>query len=243
MTPLAWLTIAGFAMATIALVGSATLLLSEQTLRRLLLPLVAFASGALLGGAWFHLLPAALDVLPGYDRVFLWTAVGFTSFLLLEQFLNLYHGRHPRTIRPRAWLILVADGVHNYVGGLAVGGAFLVDVRLGWTAWLVAAAHEVPQELGDFGVLVQGGFPPRRALSFNFLSGLTFLAGSLTAWAAAFVGDVGFLLPLAAGNFTYIAAVDLVPEITPQRNLRTSLLHFAAFAVGLGLLAALRLAE
>ena len=115
-----------------------------------------------------------------------------------------------------------------------------MDVRLGWTAWLVAAAHEVPQELGDFGVLVHGGFRPRRALLFNFLSGLTFLLGGLIAWAASFAGNVAFLLPLAAGNFMYIAAADLIPEIVPQRELRTSLLHFAAFVAGLSLLGALR---
>jgi zinc and cadmium transporter len=111
------------------------------------------------------------------------------------------------------YLILIADGVHNFIGGLAVAGAFLIDVRVGIRTWLAAAAHEVPQELGDFGIVIHGGWNKGKALLYNFLSALTFLLGGIIAYSASFALDVTFLLPFAAGNFIYIAAADLIPEI------------------------------
>jgi len=135
---------------------------------------------------------------------------------------------------------LIADALHNFVGGMFVAASFLVNVPLGLTAWLVAAAHEVPQELGDFGVLVHGGWEKRRALLFNFLSGLTFLAGGIVAYLASAQIDVDFLVPFAAGNFLYIGAADLIPEIKKSHDLKKNLIHFVAFSVGLGLLLAVR---
>jgi zinc and cadmium transporter len=137
--------------------------------------------------------------------------------------------------------VLIGDGVHNFLGGLAVAGAFIADVRLGIGTWLAAAAHEVPQELGHFGVLVHGGWRKGQALLFNVLSALTFLVGGLVAYFASFRVDVTFLLPLAAGNFIYIAASDLVPEVNKDHGLRLNLLHFTALLMGIGLLYALRL--
>lgn len=243
MPVLLWILIAGGLMSCIALVGSVTLLLKPATLDRIVLPLVAFSAGSLLGGAFFHMIPAAVG--PGAEQgaVYAWVLVGFTVFLCLEQFLHWHHcsnkfsEHHPR---PLSALILIADGLHNLIGGLAVGGAFVADVRLGITAWLVAAAHEVPQELGDFGVLIHGGMRRGAALLFNFLSALTFLAGGLLAYAVSFRLDVGFLIPFAAGNFIYIAASDLVPEIKRHRGGGADAVHFLSFAAGLLLLWGLR---
>jgi zinc and cadmium transporter len=99
-------------------------------------------------------------------------------------------------------------------------------VRVGIAAWLAAAAHEVPQELGDFAVLVHGGWRRGQALLFNFASGLMFLLGSLVTYALSFSFDVWFLVPIAAGNFIYIGATDLVPELTGHRNLAGNALHW-----------------
>jgi zinc and cadmium transporter len=104
------------------------------------------------------------------------------------------------------------------------------------TAWLAAAAHEVPQELGDFGVLVHGGWSKARALTFNLLSGLTFLAGGLLTYALSFAVDVAYLIPFAAGNFLYIAAADLVPEVNRHPSLAANVLHMLSFLVGAGLM-------
>jgi zinc and cadmium transporter len=225
-------------MSALALVGSVTLVLEARTLERLLLPLVAFAAGSLLGGAFLHMLPAATRAFADDSTVFVWTMAGFTLFFVLEQFLHWHHCHHARAAckEPLTYLILIADGLHNFLGGLAVGGAILIDVRIGLVAWLAAAAHEVPQELGDFAVLVHGGWRQGRALVFNFLSGLTFLLGGILAYLASFHVDVAFLVPFAAGNFIYIGASDLVPEVNRHDRSGVNALHFAAFAAGVGLL-------
>lgn len=156
---LLWIAASGLAMSVIALVGAVTLVLKENTLQRLILPLVAFAAGALLGGAFFHMLPAALEAGGRPLGVFGWTAAGFTAFLFLEQVLNWHHCHRSAADhkQPLTYLVLAADALHNLIGGLSVGAVFVSDIRLGLTAWIAAALHEVPQELGDFGVLVHGG--------------------------------------------------------------------------------------
>lgn len=238
MSALGWITGTGLLMSLIALVGSATLLLSARTLERLLLPLVAFAAGSLIGGAFFHMIPTSLDVIDDSIDVALLIVAGFTAFFALEQLLHWRHchraavGQAEDT-QPLTYLILIGDGLHNFLGGLAIGAMFLIDVRLGLMSWLAAAAHEVPQELGDFAVLLHGGWKPKRALLFNVLSGLTFLAGGLTSYAAAQTVDVSWLIPFAAGNFLYIGASDLVPEVNRQRSGAESFLCLVAFLIGL----------
>jgi zinc and cadmium transporter len=239
-----WIFSGGVLMSAIALVGSVTLLLGEATLERVIMPLVAFAAGSLLGGAFFHMIPAALEEEPGDLAVFVWVLIGFVVFFALEQFLHWHHCHRASSDckKPLTYLILVGDGLHNFLGGLGVAGVFLVDVRLGVAAWLAAAAHEVPQELGDFGVLVHGGWKKGTALLLNLLSGLTFLVGGLVAYAASARIEVAFLVPFAAGNFVYIGASDLVPEVNKHREVRANVVHFASFTAGIALLWAIRLA-
>ncbi|WP_182868154.1 ZIP family metal transporter [Rhodopirellula sp. JC639] len=243
MTTLLWIILFGFLMSCIALVGSVTLVLKQQTLDRILLPLVAFAAGSLIGGASFHMIPAAVEAMDNALALYIWLVAGFILFLALEQFLNWHHSHSqaPSERQPLTYLILIADAVHNFIGGLFVGASFLINFRLGLVAWLAAAAHEVPQELGDFGVLVHGGWSKSTALVYNFVSALTFLAGGLVAYFASARIDVVFLIPFAAGNFLYIAAADLIPEIKKSHDIRTNALHFAAFVLGVLLLLVLRL--
>jgi zinc and cadmium transporter len=240
MTTLLWIVLGGVLMSAIALVGSVTLLLKESTLEKLLLPLVSFAAGSLIGGALFHMLPASLLAMPVMSASG-WVALGFLLFFGLEQLLHWHHCHRASADcrKPLTYLILIGDGLHNFLGGLSIAGVFLLDTRLGIAAWLAAAAHEVPQELGDFGVLIHGGWKKRTALLFNLISGLTFLIGGLVAYVASLQLDVRWLVPFAAGNFLYIGASDLVPEINKARSLKTNVLHFVAFAAGLGLLFAI----
>lgn len=244
MTTLLLIVVFGLFMSCIALVGSVTLVLRQQTLERILLPLAAFAAGSLIGGALFHMIPAAVEQMNNRLALYIWLMGGFLLFLALEQFLNWHHShsQSPRDRQPLTYLILIADGVHNFIGGLFVAASFLIETRLGIIAWLAAAAHEVPQELGDFGVLVHGGWSKSRALAFNFASALTFLLGGLVAYAASATVDVVFLIPFAAGNFLYIGAADLIPEIKKSHDLKTNAVHFVAFAVGVLLLLGIRLA-
>jgi zinc and cadmium transporter len=230
---------AGLVMAIIALSGALTLLLSPRTVDRLITPLVAFAAGTLLGGALLHLQPAARAA--GLDplAVGLYTLAGFVLFLFLERLIQRHqHHRAAGSPRPITYLILLGDGVHNFLGGLAIGAAFVTDIRLGWTAWLAAAAHEVPQELGDFGVLVHGGWPRRQALLLNFLSGSTFLAGALIAYMVPAEWSIAWLIPFAAGNFLYIAAVDLIPELARRSAQRLPYSMLGAFGLGVLLMIA-----
>ncbi|MCO8128829.1 ZIP family metal transporter [Acidimicrobiia bacterium EGI L10123] len=237
MSTLSWIIGAGVAMSALALTGSLTLVLPAETFKKLVLPLVALAAGSLLGGALFHMLPESVEALGNDLTVWAWVAGGLFSFFVLEQLLHWHHCHRPVTAhRPLGYMILVADGLHNLIGGLAVGSAFVLDHRVGIVTWLVAAAHEVPQELGDFGILVHSGWDRRRALLFNVLSALTFLAGGLIAYGVSGRLDVAFLVPFAAGNFIYIAATDLLPEITTSPTAGEKAVLTAGFATGLLLL-------
>ncbi|MDW5611334.1 ZIP family metal transporter [Mycolicibacterium vanbaalenii] len=233
MPVLPWIVVAGLAMSALALVGSAALLIPERLFSRIVLPLVALAAGALLGGAMFHMLPEAIALSDDTRSVFAWCVAGIVSFHVLEQFLHWHHCHRPVSRhRPLGYLILMADGLHNLIGGLAVGSAFVVDIRLGIVTWLVAAAHEIPQELGDFGILVHSGWSAPRALFYNVVSALTFLVGALLAYAFAGRIDVAVLVPFAAGNFIYIALADLLPEIATTSVIRDKLFYITTFIAG-----------
>lgn len=239
-----WILGSGLMMSAIALVGSSTFLLRPETFKRMVLPLVALAAGSLIGGAFFHMLPASLDR-DGASAisVFTWLAAGFSLFFALEQFIH-HHRCHHITAdckEPLTYLILIGDGLHNFLGGLAVAGTFLLDIRLGITTWLAAAAHEVPQELGDFVALVHGGWTKRRALLANFISALMFPLGAVVTFLASLQINTDFLIPFAAGNFLYIGASDLVPEVNKSRSAKENVIHFLSFSAGLIILLTVRL--
>jgi zinc and cadmium transporter len=238
MSTLAWIISSGILMSAIALIGSVTLFLKDTTLQRIILPLVAFAAGSLIGGAFFHMIPAGMTTYGGDETFYLWVLLGFTVFLGLEQLLHWHHCRRAGAPckQPLTYLILIGDGLHNFIGGLAIAGTFLIDIRLGLTAWLAAAAHEIPQELGDFAVLINGGWSKGGALLCNVASALTFLLGGITAYVASFSLDVDFLVPFAAGNFLYIGASDLVPEVNKHGDMKMNLIHLSAFVASVSLM-------
>jgi zinc and cadmium transporter len=243
VSPLAWIVLGGVLMSGIALIGAVTFLLPESVQKRLILPLVAFSAGSLLGGAFFHMLPAALGASAGSLAPWIWTLAGFSVFFAFEQLLHWHRCQHVQgdAVSTLPTMIIVGDALHNLLGGMAMASAFLVDPRLGIATWLAEAAHELPQELGEYGVLLHGGWSRRQALAVNVLSSLPFLAGGVLTWAASLQIDVAFLVPFAAGNFLYIAASDLIPEVNRHHRLATAALHFAAFAAGVLVLLAIRI--
>ena len=242
MTLFTWIFASGLLMSAIAFVGGFAFLLNDSLLKKVLLPLVAFSAGSLIGGALFHMLPESIEHMGNGTAPYAWLAFGFLSFFALEQFLHWHHCHHSPSHykHPVTHLLLIADGVHNLIGGLAVGASFLIDIRLGIATWIAAAAHEVPQELGDFAVLVHGGWKKGKALFANFISALPFLLGGLIVYFVSTEMDVAFLVPFAAGNFLYIAAADLIPEVKHSSKLSENIIHLIAFIAGLVLLFVMR---
>lgn len=249
MTTLAWILLATFSISLIAFIGALTLFLKERVLNKILLLLVAFSAGALIGGAFLHLIPEAVSEVGTEEKfllkIFLYLIFGFSTFFVLEQFIGWHHHhstQHPE-IMPFSYLILISDSIHNFIDGLIVAGSFLVSLPIGLATTLAVALHEIPQEIGDYGVLVYGGVKKIKALFLNFLSASAIIFGGVAGFFLS--GRIGeeilFLLPFAAGSFIYIAASDLIPQIKKEVNLRKSVIHFLVFLAGIGLMLLIKL--
>lgn len=238
MSVLGWILVSTFSMSLISFMGVFALYLKEQSLQKITLPLVSMSAGALLGGALLHMIPESIEEIGNIDKVWLWVLIGFSIFLMLEQGIHWHHCHKAPSEhkKPVTYLILIADGLHNFIDGLAIAGAFLVDFRVGIVTWFASAAHEIPQEFGDFGILIHGGWKKSKALWFNFLSGLTMVLGGLIAYYFSAGHDISFLLPFAAGNFIYIAASDLIPEVKHSEKIKTNVIHFASFLLGIAII-------
>ncbi|MBN3033853.1 MAG: ZIP family metal transporter [Candidatus Saganbacteria bacterium] len=232
---LIWIIASTVVISLFSLAGVAALGLKEKTLKELLLLLVGFSAGALAGGAFLHLLPEALEELPA-GRAFVYALLGFSLFFLMER---LFYWRHCHKgkcdVHAFTYLNLFGDGLHNFIDGLVIAASFLGGLPLGIATSVAVASHEIPQELGDFGVLVYGGFPVGRALFFNLLSALTAVAGGVAGFylSSAVAGLAVALLPFTAGGFIYIAASDLIPELHKEKDNRKANLAFVLFLLGL----------
>jgi len=218
------------------LVGVFTLFLKKKVLENILLLLVGFSAGGLLGDAFIHLLPEAAKNL---DLNFsLMILAGILIFFIIEKFLywqhchNLECEQHPKTF---AIMNLVGDGFHNFIDGLIIGGSYLVSIPLGIATSIAVLFHEIPQEIGDFGVLLRGGFKRSRALLFNLLSGCTAILGAIFALILAnYIPDLTrFLIPFTIGGFIYIAAADLIPELHKELAPLRSILSLVSLIFGI----------
>lgn len=219
-----------------SLIGSYFLLLRKNITETFSEILIAFAAGALITTAFIDLLPEAAEAseLVNGD-IFLPAFLGFLSFFLAERYIRLFHYHHGHGDKPSTFLVLIGDSVHNFIDGITIAVAFLTNIPLGITTSIAVAAHEVPQEIADMGVLLSNGLPKSKAVFFNFFSALTALLGALLAFAfAAYITDyLFFFLALAAGHFIYIAASDLIPEIHEDVNKKRSLKTLIFFALGI----------
>lgn len=240
---LIWILSSTFVVSLISLIGVITLAINDKLLRQILFCLIGFSAGALIGGAFLHLLPEALEK-SSSQSVFLFTILGLVLFFLLEKYLFWRHC-HEGVCEVHAftYLNLVGDGFHNFLDGLVIAASFIISVKIGLITTLAIILHEIPQELGDFGVLVYGGFSKRKALFFNFLTALTAMVGALVGFfiAETAKGFSNFIIPLTAGGFIYIAASDLIPEIHKENNLARSTAAFAAFLLGIIFMAAAKI--
>ncbi len=237
--------ISTMAISFLAWIGALCYLFKSSMVEKILPYLISFAAGTLMGGAFLHLLVESLIESGIRIEIFIWLLTGFSLFFLIEQILNWHHHHIPLKSKkkPVTYMILIADGLHNFIGGLAIGGSFLIDIRAGLTTALIEAVHEIPQELGDFGILLYGGWKRPKALLANFLSALSIIPGGILSFYFSESFNTGFLLPFAGGNFLYIAASDLIPEIKGSQNLMENLLFFTAFIIGVFFILVLKMME
>ncbi|HEY4502261.1 MAG TPA: ZIP family metal transporter [Candidatus Paceibacterota bacterium] len=227
------------AVSFVSLAGIFTLSLKEYVLRKYVFVLVSLAVGALLGDVFIHLIPQAFSDIGNATYVAITIMGGIFIFFTLEKILHWHH--HARgeereeTIHPTGRMILISDGVHNFIDGLIIAGSYLISVELGIATTLAVILHEIPQEIGDFGVLIHSGYTVNRALWVNFLTALTAIAGALLALLASNMSNVWvtWLIPFAAGGFIYIAMSDLVPELHKTKGPGHSFLQFIAIFFGI----------
>ncbi len=221
----------------ISFIGLITLLLNEKILQKILLALVGFSAGSLIGGVFLHLLPETFEGKENYILPFSIVIIGFTIFFLMEKFLLWRHCHKGGKcdVHTFTYMNLIGDGVHNFIDGLVIGGAFFVDIKTGIAVTAAIIFHEIPQELGDFGVLIYGGMKKIKALFFNFLSAATAILGTLTGYFFASHSEsfINILMPFAAGGFIYVAASDLIPELHKSTDTGKSLVSIFLFLSGI----------
>jgi zinc and cadmium transporter len=234
MSPLAYALVATLAVSLISLIGVVLFVTSWS--ERLEVAALSFAAGVLLATTFLELLPEALDA--GDQNILVATLASVVGFFLLERLLSWWH-IHPDEHQGRAgFLILVGDGVHNFIDGVVIAAAFLVSPSAGVATALAVAAHEIPHEMADYGVLISSKFSRRRALILNFLSGLTALIGVLACFAFRSVVEpnLHWFMAASGGMFIYIAAAGLMPELHHARW-RNSWISTVPLLLGLGLMA------
>ncbi len=234
----------------ISLIGVVTLTFKKSFLDKILFFLIAFAAGALMGGAFFHILPESVENIEPLNFSIL-LIFGFSTFFLLERVIYWRHCHEGVCdVHPFTYLNLFGDGIHNLIDGVLIAASYMLDINLGIVVTLAVIAHEIPQEIGDFGVLVYGGFERVKALGYNLLSALTAIIGALITYflfqGSVFLGGqtsfVYSVLPFAAGGFIYIASSDLIPELHKEQNLKRSIASIAFFLIGIILLLAIKYA-
>jgi len=235
MIQLIYIIMTTFTIALIAFVGVFALVMKEHLLNKILIILVSLSAGVLIGGAFIHLLPEAVEKAEGTD-IFIVVLVGFVLFFIMEKVLHWRHCHNGKCdVHSFHYMNLIGDSIHNFIDGLIIAASFIVSTPLGITTAIAIAAHEIPQEIGDFGVLVYGGFNRKRALILNFTVALTVVIGGIVGYfiSKSIENTVVFLLPFAAGGFIYIAATDLIPEIKKEIDIRKSMLTMGVFILGI----------
>ena len=234
-----------FIIGLISLIGVSTIALGAERLRGVLFLLVALAVGALLGDAFIHLLPEAFTDVENHAVVSLLVIAGILVFFWFEKALHWDQGHHGDMeeiereghIKPLGKLILWSDGLHNFLDGLIIGASYLTSIEVGIATTLAVILHEIPQEIGDFGVLLHAGYTKGKALLYNFVSALMAVMGVFVIVLAgtSLNGIMGYIISFAAGTFIYIAAADLVPELHRQRGSSVTL-EFIAILIGIGVM-------
>lgn len=221
----------------ISFVGVLTLVMKKELLSKSIFILVSLAVGALLGDVFVHIIPEAYEELNNPLLISLTLIGGILLFFILEKVLHWHHHttehaeEHPH---PVGNMVLIGDGVHNFIDGVLIAASYMVSIEIGVATTIAVILHEIPQEVGNFGVLIHAGYSKVKALWYNFLSALTAVVGAIIALiVGSNIEDFAtWLLPLTAGGFIYIALSDLIPELHKERRLSQGVIQVAAIIVG-----------
>lgn len=255
MGPIALAFVSVTLVGAVSLAGMLTLSMSETRVRRLAAFFVSFATGALLGDTFIHLVPEVFADARGPRtlQASLLILTGILLFFVLEKLLLHRHGllhrhhHHDAIERPElAGVNILGDAIHNYIDGLLIGASWLASPALGISTTLAVLLHEIPQELGDFGILVHSGLTVRQAALLNAASAAVAVLGTTTAVVVGTVAHqqvTQVLVPLTAGGFVYIAAADLIPELQHDRRLRALAVQTSLIACGIAVMALLTLVD
>lgn len=231
----------------LSLVGLMAISIKQDKLKKILIYLVSFSTGALLGDAFIHLLPEAVEAGGGMTLIISISVLsGILLAFVIEKFVHWHHCHHTHSpeclhehhtaeIQSFAKMNLIGDSVHNFIDGLVIGGSYLVSFPVGIATTLAVILHEIPQEIGDFGILLHGGYGRKRALFLNFVTALAAVAGAIIALVASqYIPHLTqFLVPFAAGGFIYIAGSDLMPELHKETDSKKSFVQLVALVLGI----------
>ncbi len=221
----------------ISLIGVITLSLNTKILKKILIILVSLSAGALLGDAFIHLLPELIEEQNLTVPISLFIILGILIFFIIEKFIHWRHCHVPTSKdhpHPFAIVNLIGDGLHNFIDGLVIGSSYLINIETGIATTIAVILHEIPQEIGDFGVLLHGGFSKGKALLFNFLSAATAILGTIISvyFGSLFKNYNVFLIALTIGGFIYIAASDLIPELHKEVKINRSIAQIFGIMLG-----------
>jgi zinc and cadmium transporter len=221
----------------ISLVGIGLLGLKEKKLKKITGLLVSFSAGTMLGGAFLHLLPEAVEAGGGLSP-FLLVLAGILLFFIIEKFFLWRHCHDGECeVHAVAHLNLIGDFVHNFMDGVTIGAAFLLNMPTGIATTVAIAVHEIPQEIGDFALLIHSGLTKKKAILYNFLSALGALIGAMATYLFATTPEsILFLMPIAAGGFIYMAGTDIMPQLHKERKGGESIAQLGLLLAGVGLM-------
>lgn len=240
----------------LSITGLAFFAIKEEKLKSILIYLVSFSTGALFADAFIHLLPESFQENGFGLSTSLYVLIGIAVSFIIEKFIHWNHCHHALNgncqhrgdgsqISPFARMSLIGDSVHNFIDGLIIGASYVASIPIGLATTIAVILHEIPQEIGDFAILLHGGYTRKKALFLNFITGIVAIAGTIIALLLTiYVKNLtNFLIPFAAGGFIYIAGSDLIPELHKETEIKKSLLQLLTFILGTLIIAAMLLIE
>lgn len=232
-----WILAITFIDGLLAFAGALLYFVFSNNIKKILIILVSFTTGALIGGVFFHFLPEAMEKLSDIQTYSV-AIFGFFVFFAIEKFLYWHHCHEGECKEhPFTYLLLVGDAIHNFIDGLIIAGSFLISIQTGIITSILVIVHELPQEIGDFGVLIYGGLEKGKALGYNFLSQITSILGGILGFFIFTTKEyVIYLLPFTAGGFIYIVIADLIPEIFKEKNKKKVIINIITILIGIFLL-------